>query len=499
MYGHLRELYSHRVSNWVWRSLNVCVLRMENRMKRIKHKLIGDRRFYRRLFGIAVPMMIQMGITNFASMLDNIMVGQVGTEQMTGVAIANQLVFVYNLLVFGAVSGPGIFIAQFFGQRNHEGVRYTVRFKLISCCVITLLGIFVMGAFGSSLIQLYLHQESSGAGAASVTATLGYGLDYLHIVMVSFIPFAVVQTYAGTLKETGETLVPMKAGLISVFVNLVLNYILIYGKFGAPALGASGAAVGTVAARIVEMMIVVFWTHRHKERNPFIVGLYRGIYIPAGLVRRIFIKGIPLMLNEGMWAAGMAMLMQCYSVRGMDVVAAMNISNTLNNLFNVVFLSIGNSVAVIVGQLLGAGKMEEAKYSAYKIIFCSSMICIGIALCLAGTSFVFPKAYETTQTIRDLATRFILVLAFYMPVNAFLHATYFTIRSGGKTIITFLFDSGFVWCVSIPLAFCLSRFTMVPIWPLYFICCGVDVIKALVGFVLLVKGMWLNNLVEETA
>ena len=95
---------------------------------KVREKLIGDRTFYRRLFGIAVPMMIQMGITNFASMLDNIMVGQVGTEQMTGVAIANQLVFVYNLLVFGAVSGPGIFTAQFFGQRNDEGVRYTVRF-----------------------------------------------------------------------------------------------------------------------------------------------------------------------------------------------------------------------------------------------------------------------------------------------------------------------------------------------------------------------------------
>lgn len=465
-------------------------------MKNLGQKLIGDRKFYRRLFGIAVPMMIQMGITNFASMLDNIMVGKLGTEQMTGVAIANQLVFVYNLLVFGAVSGPGIFTAQFFGQRNHEGIRHTVRFKLICCGIITVLGLLVMGSFGEPLIRLYLHQEGN---AGSIADTLVYGLDYLHIVMASFIPFAFVQAYAGTLKETGETLVPMKAGLLSVLVNLILNYTFIYGKFGAPALGASGAAIGTVAARVVEMLIIVVWTHRNKERNPFAVGLYRSLRLPGELVKKICIKGLPLLLNEGLWASGMAMLMQCYSVRGLDVVAALNISNTLNNLFNVVFLSIGNSVAIIVGQLLGAGKMKEAKYSAYKIIFCSTVLCIFIAMCLAGTSSVFPGIYETTEEIRGLARGFILVLAVYMPVNAFLHATYFTIRSGGKTIITFLFDSGFVWCVSIPLAYCLSRFTGLPILPLYFVCCGADALKAVVGFVLLVRGRWLNNLVEEGA
>ena len=276
-------------------------------MQQWREKLIGDRKFYRRLFRIAVPMMIQMGITNFASMLDNIMVGKIGTEQMTGVAIANQLVFVYNLLVFGAVSGPGIFTAQFFGQRNHEGIRYTVRFKLICCGIITVLGLIVMGSSGEPLIRMYLHQEGS---TGSIANTLVYGLDYLHIVMLSFIPFAFVQAYAGTLKETGETLLPMKAGLISVLVNLVLNYIFIYGKFGVPALGASGAAIGTVAARIVEMLIIVVWTHRKKERNPFVVGLYRGLHIPKELVRKIFIKGFPLLLNEGLWASGMAMLMQ---------------------------------------------------------------------------------------------------------------------------------------------------------------------------------------------
>ncbi len=366
----------------------------------MREKLIGDRRFYRRLFAIAVPMMIQMAITNFASMLDNVMVGQMGTEQMTGVAIANQLVFVYNLFIFGAVSGPGIYTAQFFGQRNEEGIRYTMRFKLLLCGALTLIGLILMGSMGEQLIRLYLHTEN---GTTNAALTLQHGLDYLHIVMISFIPFAVVQAYAGTLKETGETMLPMKAGILSVVVNFCINYVLIFGKFGMPVLGARGAAIGTVAARIVEMVIVVGWVHRHKEQNSYVKGLYRSMKIPADLAKEIAIKGTPLLVNEGLWASGMAMLMQCYSVRGLDVVAGMNISNTLNNMFNVVFLSIGNSVAILVGQLLGAGKMKEAKYTAYRIIFCSTTLCLIIALALAGTSPFFREfmrqrmRYDTWQ------------------------------------------------------------------------------------------------------
>ena len=356
----------------------------------MREKLVGDRRFYRRLFAIAVPMMIQMAITNFASMLDNVMVGQMGTEQMTGVAIANQLVFVYNLFIFGAVSGPGIYTAQFFGQRNEEGIRYTMRFKLLLCGALTLIGLILMGSMGEQLIRLYLHTEN---GTTNAALTLQHGLDYLHIVMISFIPFAVVQAYAGTLKETGETMLPMKAGILSVVVNFCINYVLIFGKFGMPVLGARGAAIGTVAARIVEMVIVVGWVHTKKDRNPYAKGLYRSMKIPANLAKEIAIKGTPFLVNEGLWASGMAMLMQCYSVRGLDVVAGMNISNTLNNMFNVVFLSIGNSVAILVGQLLGAGKMKEAKYTAYRIIFCSTTLCVIIALALAGTSPFFPRIY----------------------------------------------------------------------------------------------------------
>lgn len=196
-------------------------------------KFIGNKDFYKMVLMIAVPIMIQNGITNFVSLLDNIMIGQVGTEQMSGVAIVNQLIFVYNLCIFGGVSGAGIFTAQYFGQGNHEGVRQTMRFKLWMSAIITALTILLFWLGGTSLINAYLKGDGS---AASVAATLAHGKQYLGIMLIGLPAFAAVQMYSSTLRECGQTLLPMKAGIAAVFVNLTFNYILIYGKFGAPAL-----------------------------------------------------------------------------------------------------------------------------------------------------------------------------------------------------------------------------------------------------------------------
>ena len=246
----------------------------------------------------------------------------------------------------------------------------------------------------------------------------------------------------------------MLAGITAVLINLVLNFILIFGLFGAPALGAMGAAVATVIARIVECLIVVVWTHRHKEKNVFIVGVYRHFRIPRHLTNQIVLKGFPLMLNEAFWSAGMAIMTQCYSVRGLAVIAGLNISSTISNVFNVVFIALGSSVAIIIGQLLGADKMKEAKETDTKLIFFSVVSCIFIGLLMMLVAPVFPLIYKTTEEVRSLAKGFIMIVALCMPLHAFNHASYFTLRSGGKTIVTFLFDSVFTWVVSIPKPIC---------------------------------------------
>ncbi len=456
------------------------------------HRYVGDRAFYRRVLAVALPIIIQNGITNFVSLLDNIMVGQVGTLPMSGVSIVNGLLFVFNLCVFGASSGAGIFTAQFHGSRDQEGVRHTFRFKFLICCLISLIGAAVFLIGGERLIGLYLTGEGNAADAAEV---LEQGMKYLRMMLWGFFPFALTNTYTSTLKETGNTFVPMVAGITAVLVNLCGNYILIFGHFGAPAMGVEGAALATVISRFVELAIVMAWTHRNTKQNPFIIGAYRSCYIPGRLLKSIVIKGMPLLLNEALWSSGMAIMNQCYSTCGLDVVPAMNISSTIFQLTSVVFLSLGNAVGILMGQMLGAGNSElEVRDANRKLLALSVASGVVFGGLLASISGAFPLLYNTTSSVRHLATALICINAFLMPFISYTNATYFTLRSGGQTLVTFLFDSCFVWTVCVPLAFCLSRFTDMDIVPLFLICQGTDLIKCVIGMYMIRQGKWIQNL-----
>lgn len=460
----------------------------------LKKKFVGDRKFYGMVLAIAVPIMIQNGITNFVSLLDNIMVGQLGTEQMSGVAIVNQLIFVYNLCMFGGMSGAGIFTAQYFGQKDDEGIRQTFRYKLWLAAILTVGAVILFLSFGGNLIQMYLKGSSDGGDPA---VALGSGLQYLKVMLAGLPAFMMAQIYVSTLRECGETVVPMAAGVSAVLVNLAFNYLLIYGKAGFPALGVVGAAIATVLSRYVEAVIVILWTHKNKERNSYIQGVYRTLRVPGQMVKKILIKGTPLLLNETLWASAMAALTQCYSVRGLNVVAAQNISSTINNLFNIVFIALGDSIAILVGQLLGAGKMKEARETDNRLIAFSVFCCTATAIGMFFIAPLFPRLYNTTDQVRTLAAKLIMVQAVFMPQNAFLHAAYFTLRSGGKTMVTFFFDSVFIWAVSVPIAYCIGRFTELNVVYLFILVQMGDWIKCAVGFILVKKGVWLQNIVAS--
>ena len=455
----------------------------------VKKKFIGKRSFYLMILAIAVPIAVQNGITNFVSMIDNIMVGRVGTNEMSGVAIVNQLIMVFNLCVFGGVAGAGIFTAQFHGARNNEGIRYTFRYKLIVITIISVISIVLFFAFGENLIRLYLHGEGD-----AVNKTLKQAKIYLSYMLIGLPPFAIAQAYGDTLRCTEETIVPMKAGIVSVFVNLSLNYILIYGKFGAPALGVAGAAIATIIARYVEMAFIVIWTHTHSRRQPFIKGAFKELKIPLPLAKDMIAKGTPLILNETLWSMGIAALLQNYSVRGLQVVGALNISQIISNLFNVGIIAMGSAISIILGRRLGAGEMDKAKDYSVKLIFFTEIICVVTAMVLLLLAPFFPMIYNTTDEIKELATSFIRVAAACMPIYAFETCCYFTIRSGGKTFITFLFDSVFMCLVSVPVAFVLVHYTKLHIVVVFLCVQLVSLLKCLIGFIMVKKGIWLNKL-----
>lgn len=455
-------------------------------------RYIGDRAFYRRVMTIVVPIIIQNGITNFVSLLDNIMVGQVGTLPMSGVSIVNQLLFVFNLCIFGATAGAGIFTAQFQGSGDQEGIRATFRFKMIVCLLLAIGGLALFLLADVPLIHLFLTGEGDAADAAQV---LEYGRRYLIYMLPGLVPFAVASAYSGTLKETGETFIPMVGGIAAMLVNLVLNYILIFGHFGAPEMGVEGAALATVISRFVELFIIAGWTHLHTEKNSFIVGAYRSLYIPAALTKNIIVKGMPLLLNEFLWSSGMTFLTQCYSTCGLDVVPAVNISTTLFNLTSVVFMSMGVADGIIMGQMLGAARpAEEIRDSSRKLIaisVVSSILFSGLMLAIAD---LFPQIYNTSDAVQLLASQLIIITAIFMPFDSYVNAAYFLLRSGGQTYITFLFDSGFIWGVCATSAFVLTRFLHVSILPLFAVCQGTYVLKAFIGAGFLKQGKWIQNL-----
>lgn len=453
-----------------------------------------DTQIYKQALMLAVPMMIHMGITNAVGLVDNLMIGSLGTESITAVSMALQLIFVYNLAVFGALSGPGIYGAQYFGQKNKEGFWNVFRLKFWICFLVLFIGTAIYYFFGSEFIKLYLHGADSGIDK-NVTFNLSF--DYLKIMLLGLFPFTITQVYSGSLRETGESIKPMIAGVVSVFVDIIFNYFLIFGKFGFPCLGVKGAALATVLARVVETLIVVIWTYSSKIKIEYITEALKSLKIPLDKAKEIVLKGIPLFFNEFLWAAGFTVTFQCYSLKGLDVIAALNIASVLENLVIVIIISMGNSVGILMGQMLGASKFEEAKVNSSRLTRFTATLGIIVALFVIMISSYFPGFYNTTDSIKELAKNFIIVNALFLPVVGIVNSLYFTLRSGGKTLITFFFDSVFTWILEVPIAFALCKYTELPITTIFIIVYSLNFIKLLIGQILIKKGVWISNLASE--
>ena len=456
-------------------------------------RYIGDKPFYRRMLTIATPIILQNFITNFVSLLDNVMVGQLSTAQLGGVTIVNNnLLFIFMLTLYGGAAGAGIFTTQYYGKGDNAGIRHTFRFKLLISALITAVGLALFLLFDDQLVGLYLQGEGDPVMAAE---TLHYGKLYLQIMLIGLIPFTITNAYSGTLRECGKTLVPMIAGFVATGVNLCFNYVLIFGKLGAPQLGVAGAAIATVIARFTEMAIVVGWAHANTKLLPFLKDLYRSLYIPAPLLKSIVLKGMPLLVNELGYGLGMAVLNQCYSVCGLAVLPALSISTTIYNLGSVVYRSLGNTVGIITGQMLGASLPEkEVRDSNRKMTAFGVFTGVVFGALLIALSGLIPKAYNTTDEVRSLATWFIIISSCAMPLQAYIFPVYFTLRSGGKTMITLAFDCGANWLLAIPIAFILSRFTSLPILVIFAICHSIDIPKCLFGLWLIIRGTWIQNI-----
>ena len=461
-------------------------------LKEFRKKFIGDRTFYKTVLIMVVPMILQYMITNFVSMIDNIMVGQIGTAQMSGVSVVNQFIFVFNVTIFGAVSGAGIFGAQFFGKGDSEGQKYTFRFRLIICGLIAVIGVLVYGFFDKELITLFLSKDDEPQLRAD---TLASGQQYMRIMLLSLLPFAIGQAYSSVISECGHTKIPMIGSMSAVGINVLLDYCLIFGHFGLPEMGVRGAAWATVISKYIEALVKIVWAHTHKEKNKYIIGIFNGFSIPQTLTADIIKRGMPLLINEFLWAAGMSVIAQFYSVRGIEAVAARNISSTVTNLFGAVYIQLGACISIMVGAKLGANKLKEARELDNKLIAFAVAAATGVALLALPLAAFFPMLYRTEDGIRSLAGYMIVIQCMCMPLWAFTNACYFTLRSGGKTWITFIYDFAFTWILIIPLGAFLSYCTSVDIHILFAVLSLSEIVKVVIGYFMVRSDMWINNIV----
>ncbi len=447
--------------------------------------LIGSRVFYKRLFQVSLPIVLQQLLTSSLQLIDNLMVGSLGESSINSVSVVNQLYFVIILITFGALGGAGIFTAQYFGSGEVEKLKETFRFKLIVALMLVILSVFVFSVFGPFLIGLFTENE----------VTLAGGMDYLNIVKWSMLPWAFSIAISTTFREIGVTKVLLYITIAAILTNTGLNYLLIFGKFGFPALGVEGAAYGTLASRFVEFgLMMILLVKKGKIFNTRVKDIFK---IEKVVLKGIFIMAIPLLLNEFFWSMGQTMFMQSYSTRGDISLAAMTITGAISQLVFVTFGGIGTGIAVLVGNTLGKNMLEEAKDNAKKVIAFAVVFAFFTGLILFGLSFFIVDLYDVSEATKILAGKNIRINAIFIPVFSFNVSMYFTLRSGGDTRSTMLMDSGYMWVVQVPLIFILARVTNLNVVMLFLIVQGLELPKSIFALSRYRKENWVRNLATK--
>ncbi len=456
-------------------------------MRSFLKRFFGDLKFYKTVASIAVPIIIQQLLIASVALVDNIMVGQLGESSINGVTIVNQLNFILMIVTFGVMGGAGIFTAQYFGAKQLDALRMSFRYKINAALVVSIIGVFLLSIFGSTLIGLFTRES----------VTLSLGLTYSNIIIYGIPPFILSLAISGTFRETGVAKPLLFISLFALILNAAINYVLIFGYYGFPELGVAGAAIGTVIARYVEFGLLVILMIYMKSSFRFkLVTLFQ---IPIDVIKKINKKALPLTINEVFWSIGQTAVIFAFALRGETELAAMNVANGVSQIVFVIFGGIATSVAVMVGNTLGENKLKEAEDNAYKLIMTAFMMAVVVGLVLLIISPVLIDFYDIEPQTRIWALkaiRYNSVLIWLYSVNV---AIYFTLRSGGDVLSTIYADSGFSWAVMVPVALILGYFTTIDIALMFLIVKGTELPKVFYAWHLLSKKKWLQNLTVEIA
>jgi len=447
-------------------------------------KFFGTKQFYKEAIMIALPIMLSQFVSSFVNLIDNVMIGSVGATALTSVTVANKYYMIFNSTMFGFCGAAGIFIAQFYGAKNNKRCQDVFNINVIFCLLAASIFTFFAAVCPQFILGLF----------TKTPEIMTLGLDYLDVIKYSYIPTSLSFTLMMALRAVGINNIQLKIGLCTVATNTCLNYCLIYGKFGFPVLGVRGAAIATLTARIVE--VVIYSLVLLRKKHFFSFDRYGLCHLDFKLLRKMIGRAIPLTANEILFSVALALIFKSYMRVDEYLVASITVVDTVVNIAFIIFGGLSSAVSIMIGKRLGANQLQEAKDNALKLVVFGALVGASIGVVMLIVSPYIPLIYNLDEPINHAITSLLRIKGILVPVYVVNVCGFFIMRAGGDAKSTLIMDSGFLWVVNVTTAILLSSFTNISLVALYTIIEGLDFVKMFLCIYFLKKGKWVRNLTD---
>ena len=448
--------------------------------------MFRDRTFLRKAVMIAFPVAMQGMLNTIVNLVDTMMIGTLGETSIAAVGLANKVFFVFSLLVFGVVSGSGVLAAQYWGNKDVKNIRKVLGISLLIALLGALAFVVPCELSPSSVMRIFTTSDKAVAVGAS----------YLSVVAFSYPFIAITNTYVATMRAVGQVKAPVIISSMTILINITFNSILILGNCGAPALGAAGAAVATLLARMVECTAIICVVYITK--SPIACRVREMFGYSRAFVKQFFRTASPVIANEFIWGLGTTMYSLAYGRMGDNAVAAITIATTIQDIVVVLFQGLSAAAAVILGNEMGAGKLKRAEQYARNFLILQFIITVFAGLICYLTRWNIIGMYRITPEVAENVSRCLIVFVLFSPFKMFNYVNVVgVLRSGGDTKVCLFIDTSGVWIIGIPMAFIGGLWLKLPIYVVYAMVMIEEVYKTVIGYIRYRQKKWLRNLAAE--
>lgn len=448
-------------------------------------KLKLDKRFIKTLLVLAVPIILQSLVTASLNLLDNLMIGSLGENEIAAVGISNQFYMVYYYSIMGITLGAGIFMSQFWGKKDISSIHKFLGISLVFGIIATIFYAAAAFFMPEKIMNIFTKE----------IIVISLGKNYLRMVALSYIFTTISLAFAASLRSIGQTKIPMYGSLVGLVFNGILNYIFIFGKFGVPAMGVTGATLGTTVSRCMELSFILFIIYKNK--NIVAGNLSQLLNFDFSLVIKFFKTATPVIFNDVMWIGGITAYFVAYSKLGTNATATMQIANTINNVFNIFGIGIASASAILIGNKIGAGLEEEAKKDALKISVFGVMIGIIIGIVFFVVAPLIAMLFKITPETYQNVIVVLRIMAAALPLRFFgIVQIIGVLRGGGDVLYAIVTELVAVWCIGVPLSFLGAVYFKFPIVLVYLMVCLEELFKVVATVPRLRSGKWIKNLIK---